>query len=124
MSRQLDILLSQPEFYIIPKHLPGRLMTTDFMFFRWSCDFDVRRYCVVVESSDVSGDSVFRNIGPLQKTIELPHVRFGAYSRIGVIPDSEQLPSFEAELIRGSTYIIPDTHGKNGRFQMERHGKK
>lgn len=122
-NRQLDISLSGPNFFTIPKHLPGRLTTNDYVFFHWPCDLDSSKYCVVVESNDASGDSVHRNIGPLQKSIELPHVRFAPYARIGVVPVVSSHPVFEEQLVRGSTYIIPDTKGKNGRFSMVRHGK-
>lgn len=120
-DRQLDILLSQSHFFTLPRYLPGRLNTDDFVFFRWCSGINPEKYDVVVESNDVSGPT-YRKISPLLESVELPHVRFPWRGRIGVIPKTDKLPSFEAELHRGSTYIIPDTHGKNGRFQMERHG--
>lgn len=120
-DRQLDILFSQSNFFTLPRYLPGRLNTDDFIFFRWCSTIDPKNYDVVVESNDVSGPS-YRKISPLLESVELPHVRFPWRGRLGVIPKNDKLPSFESELSRGSTYIIPDTHGKNGRFQMEKHG--
>jgi len=120
--RQLDIILSNPDFFTIPKHVPGRLSTEDFVFFYWPSGLKAQRYCIVLESSDISGES-YRKLCPLRKEVELPFVKFGPYNRIGVIPDDINLPSFEAILVRGSTYIIPDTRGKKGKYQMERHGK-
>lgn len=122
-DRQLDMPWSL-DFYTLPKHLPGRMNTDDFVFFDFSCSgIDCCDYTVVVESLDVSGPT-YRSIGKLQKAIELPHVKFGWSPKIGVIPNSEHLPAFEAEMVRGNTYAIPNTYGRNGRFQMVRHGVK
>lgn len=118
-DRQLDILWAGPDWYTLPKNLPGVLRADDFVFFKHN--LDARRYTIIVESLDAAGPP-FRTIGPLQDEVQLPFVRFGWHPRIGVIPDSNLLPAFEAELIRGSTYFVPSTDGKNGRYQMERHG--
>ena len=120
-DRQLDILLAGPDWYTLPRNLPGVLRADDFMFFNWDCELDVKNYTVIVESLDTAGPT-YRSIGPLQAEVQLPFVRFGWHPRLGVIPNSNLLPAFEAELIRGSTYVIPKTGGKNGRFQMVRHG--
>lgn len=122
MSRQLDILWTHPDWYTLPKNLPGRLMADDFVFFIWPESMDHRRYKVVVETLDISGDSSYRHIGPLLKEIELPHVMYDPHARIGVLPDTEALPAFEAELVRGSTYVLP-AHQRGAEWvQMERHG--
>lgn len=120
-DRQLDIVWTNPQWFTLPRHLPGRLSATDFVFFRWCGDLNPADYTVVVESLDTAGPR-FRSIGQLRREVELPHVMFDWHAQIGVVPNRPSLPSFEAELVRGSTYVIPSTHGRNGRFQMERHG--
>lgn len=120
-DRQLDIMWAGPDWFTLPRNLPGVLRADDFVFFKWGPDMDPSRYQVIVESLDTAGPT-YRSIGPLQASVQLPFVKFGWHPRIGAIPNSGGLPAFEAELIRGSTYIIPDAHGRNGRFQMERHG--
>ena len=120
-DRQLDVLWSNPQWFTLPRHLPGRLRADDFVFFKWCGSLDPSKYTVVVESLDTAGPP-FRSIGRLSSKVELPHVMFDWHARIGVLPSDSSLPSFEAELIRGSTYMIPNTRGRNGVFQMERHG--
>ena len=120
-DRQLDIIATHPDWFTLPRHLPGRLSAVDFVFFRWPEELDPSRYTVVVEVLDTAGPT-YRSIGKLCKAVELPHVQYDWHARIGVLPDTESLPSFEATMIRGSTYIIPRTRGQNGIFQMERHG--
>jgi hypothetical protein len=81
---------------------------------------------VVVETNDVSGPHQFRTIGPLQTNVELPHVHFDAYGRIGVVPTHDgNLPSFVARLSRGSSYRLPDvlhSHTPGIQHVMERTG--
>lgn len=120
-DRQLDIMWTHPDWFTLPRDLPGVLRADDFVFFKWSPEINPKRYSVVVESLDTAGPP-YRSIGPLQAEVQLPHVKFAWHPRIGVIPDSDRLPAFEAELIRGSTYVIPSTGGRNGRYQMERFG--
>ena len=120
-DRQLDILATRPDWFTLPRHLPMRLNGEDFVYFRWPEQIDPTRYTVAVEVLDNAGPP-YRGIGPLKKSVELPHVKYAWHGRIGVIPDSESLPAFEAEMIRGSTYIIPNPKGYNGWIQMERHG--
>ncbi|MDB4769450.1 hypothetical protein OAG24_00645 [bacterium] len=120
-DRQLDIIWTGPDWFTLPADVPGRLNGDDFVYFRWDCNLNPCDYTVVVESLDTAGPT-YRSISILDKTVQLPLVHFGAHVRIGVIPNSEVLPSFEAELFRGSTYVIPNTHGQTGRFQMEQHG--
>lgn len=122
-DHQLDILATNSDWFTLPRHLPGRLSAIDFVFFNWPPHLNPSRYTVVVEALNTSG-APYRGIGKLQPAVELPHVQYGWHSRIGVVPDSEELPVFEAELVRGSTYDIPDTRGsKQQRVQMRRHGK-
>lgn len=122
MSRQLDILATHPDWFTLPRYLPGRLNAEDFVFFTWPSHLDPTKYTVVVEVLDVAGPT-YRGIGKLKNNVELPHVQYDWHARIGVIPDSHDLPSFEAELNRGSTYMIPNVH-KPGRYQMVAHGMK
>ncbi len=120
-DRQLDVLATRADWFDLPRHLPMRLNAEDFVFFKWPRNLDPSRYTVVVEVLDNAGPP-YRGISKLNESVELPHVQYGWHPRIGVVPDDSKLPAFEAELIRASTYIIPDTNGENGRFQMERHG--
>lgn len=123
-DRQLDILATRPDWFTLPRHLPMRLSGEDFVFFTWPCGLDPEKYTVVVEVLDTSG-APYRGIGKLKKSVELPHVQYGWHSRIGVLPDTEELPAFEAELVRGSTYEIPDVPKPKdccARYQMTRFG--
>lgn len=120
-DRQLDILATGPEWFTLPRFLPMRLNGDVFLNFRWPSSIDPSRYTVVVEVLDTAGPS-YRGISVLQKAVEIPHVQYDWHARVGVVPDSDHLPLFEAEMIRGSTYIIPETYGRNGVYQMERHG--
>ena len=120
--RQLDKSRYHSDFSSIPKWLPGRLESDDFFFFKYPRNLDISRYTVVIEGLDMSDNNPYRSVGPLDKAVEIPAVKLGWHPRIGVVPDTDALPSFEAELIRGSTYIIPDVSRSNGVFQMERHG--
>ena len=119
-DNQLDILATRADWFTLPRNLPGRLNGDDFVHFQWS-GLNPANYQVIVEVLDNSG-ATYRSISPLKKSVELPHVQYGWHPRLGVVPNSPHLPTFEAELFRGSTYIIPNTGGKNGRFQMEQHG--
>jgi len=110
-----------PDFFTLPKWLPGRLEADDFVHFDWPDSFNASRYTVVIESLDMSDNNPYRSIGPLRRALEVPQVKLGWHPRVGVVPDDESLPLFEAELVRGSTYVIPDVRS-NGRYQMERHG--
>jgi len=123
MSRQLDIMWAGPDFFTLPANLPGRLNGDDFINFKWSPEIEKHRhrYQIVVESLDTAGPT-YRSIGPLQASVQLPFVKFDWHARLGVIPDSASIPAFEAELVRGSTYVVPSTGGRNGRYQMERFG--
>lgn len=120
MSYQLDILATTNGF-ILPRYLPGVLTSIDFVYFEWPSNLPINRYTVVVESNDTAGPT-FRSVSKLQKSVELPHIQYGWDARIGVIPDSMNLPSFESKLSRGCTYILPDTKGRSGPHQMTRIG--
>lgn len=123
-DRQLDILATRSDWYILPRELPMRLNGEDFITFIWFGDMDKlkSRYTVVIETLDTAGPT-FRGISLLQKQVEIPFVQYGWDAQIGVVPDSHSLPSFYAKFVRGSTYLIPDVKGKNGEFEMSRFGK-
>ncbi len=120
-DRQLDIMLDQENHAILDRSLPGVLTGIDFIHFRWGPEIDPSKYTVIVESLDTAGPT-FRSISKLNESVELPHVMFAWHPRLGVIPNSKNLPAFEGEMYRGSTYLLRSTHGKNGRFQLEHHG--
>ena len=119
---QLDIPATRSDWFTLPSYLPMRLGAVDFVFFHWPAELDASRYTVVIESLDTAGPQ-HRGISKLKESVQLPHVQLHWHSKIGVIPDSENLPSFEAELFRGSTYIIPNrsswVYGVNS---MAQHG--
>jgi len=121
-DRQLDILATRPDWFTIPRTEFMRINAEDMVFFEWPSGFPYHRYTVVVEVLDTAGPT-YRSISKLNKQVELPHVQYDWHARLGVVPDSPQLPLFEAELNRGSTYSIPDVR-KNGTFQMIAHGMK
>ena len=121
-DRQLDILATRADWFILPRELPMRLNGEDFLNFVWFGNIDPKRYTVIVEVLDTAGPS-FRGISLLQKRVEIPFVQYGWDAKLGVIPDDARLPAFHAKFVRGSTYLIPDVRGKNGVFQMDRFGK-
>lgn len=120
-DRQLDIMATRSDFFTLPTHAPGRLDGTMFVYFNWPREVDPRRYTVVIETLDTAG-APYRGISPLKDHVQLPHVQLGWHPRIGVVPDSEELPVFEGELVRGSTYDIPNPPWKQGRVIMRRSG--
>lgn len=118
---QLDIPLTGPNFYTLPKFVPGRLVTSDFVYFKYCEGFPAQDYSVIVETLDITG-APFRNVGPLMPVVELPFVHFGFHMRIAVIHNTNpRAPRFVAELDRGSTYSIPSVT-KPGTYQMEKFG--
>ncbi|HSA76076.1 MAG TPA: hypothetical protein VLE02_00905 [Nitrosarchaeum sp.] len=117
---QQDMIWSTAGFYSVPRNTPGRINGDDFIFFYWPANINPARYTVVIESLDTAGPT-YKGIGKLMRSVEIPHVKLGAHVIVGVIPDSESLPTFQGELIRGSTYIIPNVT-KNGTYQLQRHG--
>jgi hypothetical protein len=122
-NMQLDIPATRSDWFTLPTFVPMRLSAVDFIYFIWPADVDAKRYTVVIESLDTSGPT-FRGISLLDSKVQLPHVQLPWPAKIGLIPDSINLPVFEAELIRASTYVIPRKNqwGNNSRIEMERHG--
>ncbi len=119
-DRQLDILATRAHWFTLPRQLPMRLDGTSFVHFIIPPHIDNTRYKVLIESLDTAGPT-FRSIGTLKQSMELPHIQYGWEPRLGVIPDDHSLPSFEAVMYRGSTYVIPHTKA-NGVYQMTQHG--
>ena len=122
-DRQLDTYNLNSEFLSMPKYVPGRLNSDNFLYFKWCNELapHVDRYTVVIETLSVSG-ATYRGISKLREVVEIPPVHLGQNIRIGLIPDIGSLPMFEGELIRGSLYIIPETNGVNGSYQLDREG--
>lgn len=130
--RQNDILLSQPTFYQIPRNVPGRTLTTDFLTVLMPDRFPASRYQVVVETlMKTDGPHPYwRSIGRLNSwgvkndavKLEIPHVHFSPYAKIAILPDSDSLPAFYGQLVRGGTYHIPKVPS-NGSYQMTQFGK-
>jgi len=120
-ERQYDILATRAHWFTIPRQMPMRLDGTSFVHFIIPRELPVHRYKVVIESMDTAGPT-YRSIGPLKQSVELPHIQYPWTARLGVVPDGEDIPSFEAQMFRGSTYVIPHTLGRNGVFQMTQHG--
>lgn len=122
LNYQLDIPLTGPNFYTLPKFSPGRLITRDFIYFKWCPGFPADQYSVIVETLDITQENPFRRIGPLMPVVELPFVHFGFHVRIAVIHNTDRrAPRFVAELDRGVTYDIPSVT-KQGTYQMEKFG--
>lgn len=123
---QLDIPFSNANFFVIPKHMPGRVRVDDYIFFSYPPNMNPDDYMVVVQSLDTSNPSILRTIGPLRVNVELPHVMFDAYSSIFVMPKADpKKPTFYSRLNRGSTYHIQDVfaiHRPGMKHEMVRHG--
>jgi hypothetical protein len=122
--QQSDIRLLRNGITTIPRIVPGRMSTEDFVFFIIPHNINPKDFTVVVMANDTAGP-MWRSIGPLQKQLYLPEVNFGAHSNISVIPkENPSLPSFMARLNRGSTYVIPEVNlrAPAGVYQMDRHG--
>lgn len=124
---QLDHLRGNTHFTGYSNRIDMANTTEDHVFFEWYMDIDPTKYSVVVESMDTAGPT-YRSIGKLSHnknakagTLKLPNVVFDPHARIGVIPSSKNMPSFEGELSRGSTYKIPCVN-KNGTYKLRRHG--
>ena len=121
---QCDPILSNGHFLTIPREVPGRLLTSDFVFFTWPQNINPSQYTVVVEANDAAS-APYRSIGPLAQNVQLPYVQFGAEAKIGVIPTADsRLPSFWSGLNRMSTYNVPEVDlRRGGQYTMTRHGK-
>jgi hypothetical protein len=112
-SVQLDTPFANGKFYSLPKHLPGRVNTDDFVFFSFPENMNPNDYMVAVDTLDTSDPScTIRTIGPLRENVELPFVVFDAYASIYVIPQSDPTKhTYYARLSRGSSYKIPAIKG-------------
>lgn len=124
-THQLDTLFSPGTFGVIPKHVPGRMNTDDFVYFSYHSSFPAKEYYVVVTTEDTSG-APLRQLSHLEKTVELPQVHFGAHGKIFLIPvTNPSLPTYFARLNRGSTYSVADLpiRSRPGtKIEMARHG--
>lgn len=121
-ERNFEFILTNSKFFTIPKTVPGRWGRQDLVSFIWPFNFPYQNYSVIIGSSITSG-APFRNIGKLKKIIDLPHVKFDNTGvRIGVVPNTSMLPSYNTILYRGSTYEIPFHPGKNGVFSLKHVG--
>jgi len=119
---QLDITLTGGDFFSIPRHMPGRLTSEDYVFFKWPRGFNPAEYTIVVSANDTAGSPI-RRISPLKSQVELPFTIIDAYGMIGVLPNTNsRKPAFWERLNRGSTYYIPDVGTSSGVHSMERHG--
>jgi len=125
-SLQLDVPYSGGKFFMLPKHLPGRVNTDDFVYFNLPAGLNPAEYMVAIDSLDTAGPSR-RTIGRLIACgVELPHVMLGAHANIYVLPANDcNKPGFWARLNRGSTYTIHDVraiHRPGMVHSMTRHG--
>ena len=122
-DRQLDTYNLNSEFLSMPKYIPGRNCSSNFLYFKWCNELAqlVDKYTVVIQAASVSG-AIWRGISKLREAVELPQVQLGQGVMVALLPEHSNLPVFVAELIRGSLYIIPETNGVNGRYQMDREG--
>jgi hypothetical protein len=117
---QLDILATKPDWFSLPRHLPGRLNAEDFIYLHYDTAFKPEEYRIVISTLDAT--EKYRTIAVPARQVELPHVQLPWNGEIGVIPINDtSLPSFVSKLNRGSTYIIPNVSA-SGRYQMEMHG--
>lgn len=121
--RQFDILATRPEFWTIPKHLPGRVTMADFVEFIWPEKINPDDYSVIVEVLDTSSNDPYRLISKLRQKVELPHVQYGWDAKILVLPHNQTKPAFIGTLNRGSTYSIPKV-STNGMYQLKMMGMK
>ena len=120
-DHQNEILYAGGYFYDLPKHLPGRVNTDDFVYFVIPPTINAAEYAVVVQTLDTSGPTSWRKL-KLAKTVELPFIHYDAYAGIGVVPLRDpRKPSFYSRLNRGSTYTIPSVT-QPGRYEMLRSG--
>jgi len=109
-------------FLSIPKYAPGRLTGENFLYFNWCEQLApyVKNYTVAISTLSTAG-AAFKGIGKLAQAVEIPPILLPSPGRVGLLPDSPDLPSFEADLVIGSDYFIPRTE-RNGRYQMRREG--
>lgn len=112
-DRQFDISRVHNEHVSLPIGIPYRLDATDFVFFNYPDNFPINEYSIIVESpSNASPNPMdrFRNIGKLNKKVELPNIHFskgfGSAAKIGVIPNNPSLTPYIGTIVRGATYTI------------------
>ena len=111
-DRQFDIPRVHNSHVTLPLAIPYRLDATDYVFFNFPSEFPYQNYRVIFESiSNASSnpDDRFRDIGPLEKKVELPGVYFsrgfGSQASILVLPVNGG-KTFLGNLVRGATYTI------------------
>ena len=122
-GQQTDIPFSNGKFFGISKHIPGRVMSDDFVYFNNLHNLDVHKYGVYISTNDMVGDSATRYIAPLSERVALPHVHNDAYAKIYVQPlnKDKRFPFYDSRLNRGSTYSIPNINTP-GMHQMHMYG--
>lgn len=109
---QLDLPFSNGKFYVLPKHLPGRVNVDDFVFFNFPATMNPDDYMVAIDTLDTSQPTHIRTIGPLRTNVEIPHIQLDAYASIYVIPKNDPTKhTYYARLSRGSSYRIPEIKG-------------
>ena len=123
---QIETSFANRNFGLLPKHLPGRVNTDDFVFFQVPDSFPKNAYSVVIQTTDTSNPgSNLRNLGDYANQVELPFIHFGSDLDIYLMPKtSSSLPTYRGRLNRGSTYIVPArTNGHHGNVvEMRRTG--
>ncbi len=121
-DRQLSTYKYRSEFLSMPKFIPGRLTGEDFLEFKWCHQMEpyLDHYTVAIEVLSTSG-AAYYSISKLRQYVEVPPVHLGWPVRMGVLPDTNMLPSFEGDLVKGSLYIFPETTN-NGIYQLAREG--
>ncbi len=122
LDRQLDISLLNAEVFTLPKSGKGRLTRQDLISFNWPHTLNPAIYMVALEALDTAG-APHRTIGSLATTLEIPSVHFGPTALLSVLPNDAGHPAFYGTLVRGASYVIPDTRGQNGKFHLTQHGK-
>ncbi len=114
-DRQYDInRIAINKHITLPLAIPYRLDATDYVDFVYEKDFPAHEYVVVVEAPGTASPNPndrFREIGPLQRKVELPQVQFSkgwnSYAKIGVVPKyNGSLTPYIGDLVRGATYQI------------------
>lgn len=133
-ERQYDISrYSINYFATLPYDIPYKLNAESYVFFNYPDNFPFQSYRVLVESMSNASPyqkDRFRDIGPLQRKVELPDVHFskgfGSAASLLVVPSISGLPSFLANLYRGNTYTIDPQNmrvlTKQGHLSMNRTG--
>lgn len=111
--RQYDQPRTHNHWINVPHFVPGRLNALDFAFFNFDSKFPAQYYRVAVESMATGSPFLsdrFRDIGPLKSKVELPDVYFsqgfGSHAKILLLPSTDKLPAYTADLVRGSTYMV------------------